>query len=150
MSRKIKLTKGQFAIVDDADYEWLSQWKWYATWSNHGKRFYVVRGIPGRNGKQCKLHMHRLILGLDFGDKLQGDHINRNALDNRRKNLRIVTSQQNQFNKIGVKGYFWDGASAKYRAIIGLNGKTIHLGSHATKKAARLAYVQAKKLYHNI
>lgn len=148
MSRKIKLTKGQFATVDDADHEWLSQWKWYATWSKHGHRFYVTRSIQGLNGKQRTLHMHRLILGLGFGDKLQGDHINRNALDNCRKNLRIVTCQQNLFNKKGVKGYFLCSQSKKYRATIKVSGKNIYLGSHVTKQAARAAYVKAKKQYH--
>jgi hypothetical protein len=27
--KTIPLTQGKFAIVDDSDFEWLNQWKWY-------------------------------------------------------------------------------------------------------------------------
>lgn len=33
-TRHLSLTQGKFAIVDAADFEWLSQWKWCAAKSN--------------------------------------------------------------------------------------------------------------------
>lgn len=84
----IELTQGKRAIVDDEDYDWLSQYKWfydtgYAVTKKH---------IDGRR----KTKMHRLINQTPNG--LDTDHINRNRLDNRRSNLRTVTHQQNLYN----------------------------------------------------
>jgi hypothetical protein len=39
--KHIPLTQGQFAIVDDADFEWLSKWKWTAQRSKWG--YYAFR-----------------------------------------------------------------------------------------------------------
>lgn len=69
--RTIPLTKGQVAIVDAADYEWLSQWNWYANYSKTTKHFYAM--------KWPSTAMHRLILGLRAGNPLHGDHANRNT-----------------------------------------------------------------------
>lgn len=46
----------------------------------------------------------RWILGLESEDPLEADHINRNTDDNRKCNLRHVTSQQNNANKGKSKG----------------------------------------------
>ena len=129
--RKIKLTQGKFALVDDANYEWLNQWKWHA----HKERntWYACRSIWKPRGL---LKMHRLILGLDFGDKRQGDHINHNGLNNQQSNLRIYTPQQNHFNNNG-KGYgFYNGG---WIAHIRFNNKSIHLGRYKTKREAKQA-----------
>jgi hypothetical protein len=74
--------------------------------------------------------MHRLINNTPDG--LETDHINRNRLDNRRKNLKSVTYQENQFNRDYQHGLFIGGkysdGTIKYGAAIGLNGKSIFLG----------------------
>ena len=36
--KKIKLTKNKFAIVDDEDFKFLSQWKWFLSWNGYAKR----------------------------------------------------------------------------------------------------------------
>jgi hypothetical protein len=52
------LTQGKFALVDECDYEYLVQWKWY--YSNSG---YVVRNeYAPLNKKQTTVLMHRVIL----------------------------------------------------------------------------------------
>ena len=146
MPQKIKLTQGQFTTVDTADYIWLSQWNWLAHWG--GRSFYVVARIRKLNGHWQSLRMHRLILGLDIGNKLQGDHINHDTLDNRRINLRVATVQQNAFNRITTRGYSWDAQYGQYRASIKVDGKTINLHRHNTEAAAREEYLIAKKKYH--
>lgn len=90
--KMIPLTRGQFAKVDDADYGWLTQWKWSL---NSG---YACRGIWD-GAKVCYVSMHRLLLGLEFGDPRKADHVNRDTLDNQRVNLRIATSSQNAANR---------------------------------------------------
>lgn len=89
MSKLIPLTQGYSCIVDDADYEWLSGFKWqYANG-------YAARGVF-EGGRSIKVYMHRLILGIT--GRSQGDHANRNRLDNRRSNLRASNASQNRAN----------------------------------------------------
>jgi len=141
----IYLTQGQFALVDDEDYEWLNQWKWYAAWYPCTKSYYAQRAESKPGGGECTVRMHRLILGLRHGDKREVDHIHHDTLDNRRSQLRIVTHQQNAFNLRDVKGYILRKTSGKFQAQIRLNGKYRHLGSYDTAKQASTAYLEAKK-----
>ena len=146
--KRIKLTQGQFAIVDDKHYEWLLQWKWYANWSNGIQSFYAMRNSKSVNGKKTIILMHREILGLKKGDKRHSDHKNHNTLDNREMNLKIVNHQQNQFNRRNVKGYYWHKKTKKYLARIVVNYKIIHLGYFNKSEEAHNAYLEAKKKYH--
>lgn len=129
--RKLQLTKGKVAIVDDEDYEFLSKWKW----SFSGE--YAVRGVYlGKlNGKARykRVYLHRLINNTP--DDLETDHINRDKLDNRKANLRTVNRGQNNRNRdgyknnlVGVAGINWYGSLGKYRALIVVNKTRIHLG----------------------
>lgn len=143
--QKIPLTQGQFALVDDADYEELSKYKWYAN-KNRSGIFYAWRVSKNKNGSPEKISMHRQLLGLKHGDKRQGDHINHNGLDNRRNNLRICTPQQNQFNQrkkpktSRYKGVSWCSRTKKWMAGIQFDGKSIFLGRFRFEELAALAY----------
>ena len=141
MPKIVPLTQGKFAIVDDADFELVSQFKWYA----HKERncWYACHDISW-NPKKC-LRMHRLIMGLDFGDKLQVDHISHNGLDNTRRNLRICTHRQNLLNRKGVKGIYW--YKNAWMALIGVNDKSIYLGRFKKKREAIIARKLAEKKY---
>ena len=144
--RRISLTQGKFAIVDDADFEWLNQWKWYP--SNNGRNtFYAIRSIRLPNGKRTTSRMHREILGLKFGDKRQCDHQNHRGLDNRRDNLRICTSKQNNQNMSSYKscssvykGVSWHKIHHKWRAFITVDYKQIHLGYFDNEEKAARVY----------
>lgn len=142
--KQIKLTKGQNAIVDDVDFEWLNQWKWYA---NKGcNTFYAQRKL--RINKKCiTVIMHREILGLKYGDGKCVDHIDGNGLYNKRSNLRICTNSQNQHNqKVRIsgtsqfKGVTWNKGSRKWQSLIRYNGKKIHLGLFSNEIEAAKAY----------
>jgi len=105
--KKIKLTKGQFTIVDDDMFDYLNQWKWYL--NNDG---YAVRSKRVFNGKK-HIFMHRLVNNTP--DNMQTDHINRDKLDNRNENLRNTTKMLNGRNRgtpknntSGYKGVVWD------------------------------------------
>lgn len=98
MTKQIPLTQGKFALVDDEDHEWLSQWKW--TFHQAGKG-YAYRNvwlgeIDGKS-KFKAFFMHRLIANTPDG--FVTDHIDRNGLNNQRANLRIATFSQNIANQ---------------------------------------------------
>lgn len=146
--KQIPLTKGQVALVDDSDYEWLMQWKWRAQRSH--LTWYAVRTERLSTGKRVAVCMHRELLGLKRGDGLQGDHKNHNGLDNRRVNLRIVTNQDNRFNLSRARGYCWCNEQERFRAYIYAHGKQYHLGYYPTAQEARDAYMEAKSKLHKI
>ena len=150
MSKRIPLTQGQFAVVDNKDYEWLNKHKWFAHWDKRTKGFYAIRNGKTKNGKQYLISMSREILGLKYGDKRQADHRNHGTLDNRRLNLRVVSCQQNQFNQKNPKGYYWNKDRGKYLAQIVVNRKTINLGYFRIAEEAHSAYLEAKEVYHKI
>lgn len=144
--KQIALTKGKYALVDDADFEWLNQWSWHA----RGKRnVYVVRKGYGKY-----LLMHRELVGVPPGFIL--DHINGNTLDNRRSNLRVCTNQQNLMNAklavtntSGFKGVCWHKGRKKWKAQINVDKNTrAHIGLFDDKHHAALAYdLWAKDIY---
>src|ERR1700687_191506 len=131
--RLIPLTQGQNAIVDLEDFEWLSQWNWFAQYDPTVDSFYVVRNGPRAEGKK-RIFMARIILGC--APEEEGDHKNHNTLDNRRENLRKSTISQNKWNlkpgrrnnSSGFHGVSWHARRDKWMAGIRLNGKGIKLG----------------------
>lgn len=92
--KRIPLTQGRSAIVDDADYEALTAHSWCL--SNCSGICYAVRGCK-IEGKHHTVLMHREIMEAPKG--MLVDHINGDGLDNRRCNLRLVTDSQNHFNQ---------------------------------------------------
>ncbi len=153
MAREIQLTQGQIAIVDDEDFEYLSQWKWCAVYFPSANVFYAERqSRKGEFDKPTKVKMHRQLMG--FPEGLFVDHINHNTLDNRRENLRIATRKENNrnskkkaYNKSGYKGVSWNSNTGKWRAQINVDGKVIHLGLFLDPAEAHEAYKAAAILY---
>lgn len=153
--KEIPLNKGQVALVDDADFDWLNQWKWYA--NIRGYTYYAVRAKETTeriNGKQSKYRMHRLILGVT-DPKILIDHIDHNGLNNQRSNLRIATAAQNCCNKTSLKN-----STSKYLGVsfikrdqlwagqIQVNGIKKRLGVFKSEETAARAYDEAAKIYH--
>lgn len=144
--KQIALSKGRFALVDDQDFEFLNQWKWYLSWNGYALRREYV------DGKTAYIRMHRLINNTPEG--MITDHINRNKLDNRRNNLRTVDKSINGLNtglrstnKSGYKGVYWESWSAKWRAEIKINYKKKTLGRYTSIKDAVNARKRAEVQY---
>ena len=78
------------------------------------------------------------------------DHRNGVKVDNKISNLRSITHQKNNWNRVNAKGYYYNKKYKKYHASIGFNGKIIHLGSFEKEEEARAVYLDAKKKYHII
>ncbi len=139
--KEILLTRGYVALVDDADYEWLSQWKWSALTSGTSKRVYASR--------HGGILMHREILGLRKGQK--GDHKDLNGLNNQRSNLRKATTQQNNANVLPRSGRKYKGAYLSHQgklrkpwyAMITVNRKFTWIGCFETEIEAAKAYDKA-------
>ena len=85
----------------------------------------------------------------DASPSNQVDHENVNNLNNHIENLRVLTHRENLFNT-NSKGYSWNKLCQKWTAQIGVNGKKKHLGCFDLEEDARTAYLEAKKIYHNI
>jgi hypothetical protein len=147
MSKVIKLTKGQIAIVDDEDYDFLSQWKWHFNQDRYGG--YATKMIK-KGKKRLALKMHRLIMAVS--NNMQIDHINGNKLDNRKINLRICNVQENMRNRgnqknntSGYKGVNF--FKNKWRSYIYVNKKQIFLGYFKELSDAVHAYNDASLKY---
>lgn len=147
----VPLTHGYIAIIDAADAELVGQWNWLAQIRPGGK-VYAGRS-QWSNGKHVGIRMHRFLLDAPAGFEI--DHINTDGLDNRRANLRIATTSENQRNRgatrlntSGFKGVSFIKCSGKWRSEIKVNKKTIYLGQHATPETAYAAYCKAAKSMH--
>ena len=146
--REILLTQGKVALVDDADYEWLNQFKWQTSKAKH--LFYAIRTI-GTKPNQKIISMHSVILGTPKG--MQTDHINHDGLDNRRSNLRLCTSAENQYNQriqsrnksSKFKGVYWNIPAGKWLSRICVNGVRFYLGCFNSEVEAAEAYDNAAK-----
>ena len=142
MAKRIPLTRGKYALVDEADYDRLMQHKWFLSHTG-----YAIRRVwDGR--KNTTEHMHRTVIG-ESCEGFDVDHINGNTLDNRRCNLRVATRSQNMANTgphvdgSGYKGVTYDKRRNRYFARICQNYKTHFLGYYATAEEAAEAYNQA-------
>lgn len=150
--RTIPLTQGQVAKVSPSRYEELSRYRWCARFSKKTRTFYAMRNEVIQ-GKMRVVLMHRHILGLDFGDKRQGEHSDRDTLNNTDENLRIATNAQNQYNRIrnrNNRGAF-KGVSAHgngWRARIAGSGVKLRFSVRKTAEEAARDYDAAAIRLH--
>ena len=139
MAKQIPLTQGKFSLVDDADFEFINQWKWQYHTGGYARRDYAV------DGKRFKVYMHRVITGND--ESLVVDHINGDRLDNRKENLRLCHQKQNSANSrksknntTGFKGVCFYKRDGVYTAQLMKDRKMIYLGRFTKPEYAAAAY----------
>lgn len=149
---EIPLTQGQLALIDDEDFELVSQYKWRANFNSKLKSFYALTDIRN-NGERITILMHRLITDAPKGKVV--DHINHNTLDNRKLNLRVCSQSENMMNSrkhivntSGYKGVSWYKQTKKWTAQIRIKGKNTGLGYFESPEKAYEAYCNAARIHH--
>jgi hypothetical protein len=145
MTKQIFLSKGKIAIVDDEDYEWLSQWRWYCI---EGR--YTAYAARTDNKNKKTVYMHKEILGVQNGVIV--DHKNRDGLLDTKDNLRICSYSQNAINRkknknntSGYRGVFFDKKNGAYRAKIVVDGKIYRMGNFSSAVEAAVEYDKVAK-----
>ena len=143
--KKIYLTRGHIALVDDEDYEYINSFHWGIKASLN--TFYANRYIRIDN-KRTVTYMHHILI--PSSKRLHVDHKDGNGLNNQKSNLRICTTQENLRNMKKVapatskfKGVHLHRQTNKWRAVIKWEGKPKHLGLYLNEEDAAKAYDKA-------
>ena len=129
------------------DYDFIRQFRWTFKYDNKND----APRIRATTGPFVGKDMSTILL--EGTTEKFVDHINRNTLDNRRENLRIVTPHQNAINTstsnrntTGILGVRIDERN-KWESRLCVNGKNMRLGRFNTKEEAIIARLKAEKYY---
>ena len=150
--KKILLTQNKYAFVDDEDFENLNQYKW------RYRLGYAVRTTLAKESSRDQrrdIRMHRQIMNCD--DNLEVDHIDGNALNNIRSNLRTCTHGQNMSNRKSSNvsqskylGVSWHKGNKMWQANISSDGKQKNLCYSVDEIECAKAYDKAAKELHGV
>jgi hypothetical protein len=143
--KEIPLTKGYVALVSDADYERVSQFKWQAKVNHH--TVYARGRVDGKDQ-----FLHRIIMNVT-DPMIYIDHRDHDGLNNQRKNLRVCSRSQNMSNQRKIratssqfKGVCWHRGGGKWQAKLKQpNGKQLYLGLFTDEIDAACAYDDAAR-----
>jgi len=142
--KEIPLSRGMVSLVDDEDFERVSQYRWVVK-SNRTGQIYAHRAL-WVGGKRTSQTMHRFILGLT-NPRVQTDHRDGDGLNNQKQNIRTCGQEDNAKNRRKLKP-----SSSQYKGVafrdnpprwigrIRVSGKYIWLGAYMTEIAAAQAY----------
>ena len=143
----LPLTKDKFALVDDDDYYWLSQWNWFAVeikniwYARRSKKKGVLR-----SNEKYEIYLHRIVMKCS-NINFVIDHLDKNGLNNQKENLRICTKSENNKHTSSHKnsssqylGVSYDKNRNKWSANLMNNGKRILFKRYNTEIEAAKAY----------
>jgi hypothetical protein len=147
MTIEIPLTQGKVALIDDEDFERVSQFKWHALKRPAGK-FYAEGKVNGR-----KIRLHRFLM--DAPTDMEVDHIDNDGLNCQRYNMRLATHAENGKNRSmgrdntsGFKGVHFARRYGKYQVRIVADGIRYHIGYFDNPVEAARAYDAAARKLH--
>jgi hypothetical protein len=122
----VPLGNGGAARIDHGDWIKCLGFAWYQTANGY---------VAAMRGRTIVL-LHRHVMDARPGEIV--DHVNGDKLDNRHRNLRRTTQQQNQFNRHRLNANNTSGAlgvcrsGRRWRAYMTIAGRQIHLGTYDT------------------
>ena len=143
-------------LIDDEDWKIVKNYTWHISYDKTINNFYISSSGWDKflKIKSKGVLLHRLIM--DCPKEMQVDHINHNTLDNRKENLRICTSAENNRNRkkrvtgttSKYMGVCFDKQRNKYRSRIYVNKKYLDLGRYKTQEEAAVKYnIKAIELF---
>ena len=140
----IAANTGAEFYFDKEDYDTVKEYYWYEVIRNG---YHTIEANVTGNHKTIKLHQ---LLGFK-----NGDHADRNPLNNRRNNFRICTDAENKRNRSKFKnntsgfiGVSFDKSKNKWRAYINIDQKQSSLGTFIDQNDAIRARLYAEKQYY--
>ena len=143
------LVNGTKFVIDTEDIKRVSDYPWSM------KNGYIICKSSSLTGVKNAVPLHRFLLDLPYDSSQIVDHINRNPLDCRKSNLRLVTEEQNSMNcslaannKTGYRGVSYVESVNKYQAAISLCNKDIFLGRSKDPLECAQMYNLAATLLH--
>lgn len=149
----IPLTKGYIAEINADDLGLVQGISWHAGEEKRADGSVYTAYAYGKLKGGKRVALHRLLMGFPEGKTV--DHRDGNGLNNRRKNLRIASVAENAFNRrvarnntSGVKGVTFDKSKGKWRAMIRVGGRLIHLGTFSSKEDAARKIVDERPVIH--
>lgn len=130
----------KICLVDEEDFEYLSQFKWYLLKNINAKTFYATAWIGKKTVK-----MHRVIMRARSGVLV--DHVDYNGLNNQKYNLRFCNHSQNVMNTPKNNSTGFRGVVRKcqncYCARVVINKKRVIIGHYKTAQEAAIKYNEA-------
>ena len=137
-----------FTLIDDDLFNELNKYKWRLVHGYAERREYLSDGKDGFK----TIYLHRLVNKTPYG--YETDHVNGNRLDNRKENLRSVTSSQNKMNhrnrkdnKSGFPGVWYDRNRDKWVAELMKDGKKVFMKRFDSQEQAKAARITIEEVY---
>lgn len=143
-----KLRKILDYIPETGRLYWRAHDAAYGDWVGQEAFTSVSNGYMSGTVDGIRISAHRAAWAIYYGEwpDLDLDHIDGDRSNNRIRNLRQVTPRENnrnralcRRNKSGVIGVYQDRGSGKWLARIGVDGRSVYLGSFERKEDAALA-----------
>ena len=155
MNKEYEILKSVLRYVPDTGLLYWTKDISYQAKKNQEAGTLKTDGYRKLTYKRVQYQSHRVAFYIFYGYLPKDvDHISGDRLDNRALNLRGCDHRQNSFNskisknnKLGVKGVYLCKDSGRYKANIGVNGKTIPLGRFDDIRHAAHAYNKAAVKY---
>ena len=149
--KRIKISQGKYALVDDSDYESLMKFKWYAR-KDHLRDVYYTNKSEKVDGTWKNIPMHRVIMNPPNG--MFVDHKDGDGLNNQRSNLRVCTASQNNQNSKKAsgktsqyKGVSWSAYHNRWRACIEIQYRQKYIGVFRTELEAAIIWNMTARKY---